>query len=163
MSYLPTSEPSVYASAVTNDQLWRFVGQELARIRVRAGHVSTHAMYRAGGPATGTLDDIEAGRVGNLDRVAAYCDALNVALPDVIRAVLEQNDSDQVLSADARFVAQMFQEGPNPDLREAILAAAKAQHALQRAGHGSAHARPDDPPRAASGSHGRGRTARTRR
>lgn len=132
-------------------------------IRTRAGYDKPYTAYRAGGPATGTIADIESGRVGNVDSLGAYARWLNVSLVDVMRLALSDDETEYSLSADARFVAQMFQDGPNEDLREAILAAAKAQHALQRAGHGQTPAQHDEPPRAATGTRGRGRTARTRR
>ena len=153
-----------YAIGVDNERLWHYLGAELAKIRLRAGYSSTLALSKdvRDAPAKNTLDDIERGRPGTIDKIEMYCTVLGVQMSEVLRTVLAEDD-EHPLSADARFVAQMFQEGPNPDLREAILAAAKAQHALQRAGHGSAHARPDDPTLAASGSRGRGRTVRTRR
>lgn len=148
--------------AMTDQQLWACVGRELAEIRKRAGHVSTLAVYRnaPGAPATGTLDDIEEGRVGNLDRVEAYCKALDVSFVAVLRAAL--NDDEEALSADALWVARMFQDGPNDDLRHAIRDAAKAQDALQRAVLSTTPVTQTAQKVSAGGNRGRGRTGRAR-
>jgi hypothetical protein len=145
---------------MTDQQLWAAIGRELAGIRKRAGHASTLAVYRnaAGAPATGTLDDIEAGRVGNLDRVEAYCKALNVTFVAVLKAALD--DDEDALSADALWIARMFQDGPNEDLRHAIRDAAKAQDALRRVALATAPVASPAPKASAGGSHGRGRTGR---
>lgn len=151
-----------YAVAVENSRLWHFLGAELARIRLRAGYSSTLALAKdeRAAPAKNTLDDIERGRPGTIEKIEAYCAVLGVNVSEVLRTILADDDTTP-LSADARFVAEMFQDGPNEDLREAILAAAKAQHALQRAGHGSTLAPPVAPAQVATGSHGRVRRSRT--
>lgn len=160
---MSTGAATDYVFGVTEPQFWARVGREFALIRARAGYDKPYTAYRAGGPATGTISDIESGRVGNVDSLAAYAKWLNVSLLDVLRIALSDDEDEYSFSADARFVARMFQEGPNEDLREAILAAARAQHALQRAGHGSSRELPDDDARAATAGRGRGRTARNRR
>ena len=149
---------SSYVLPVTNEQLWRAVGMELGRIRARKGFSSTHAMYRGGGPATGTIEDIENGRVGNLDRVDAYCTALGVALADVLRTVLEGEDEHaDPLSADALWVGRMYQEGPDAAMRGGMLGLAKAQSLLLSAAPASAQ-EPLSATRAiARGSRARGR------
>lgn len=154
--------PLAYPAAVTDEQLWRSVGAELGKIRLRAGHTSTHAMYRAGGPATGTIDDIEAGRVGNLDRVSAYCTALNVTLGAVLKTVLDDADGVR-LSADARWVAEMFQEGPDEDGRRGMLALAKSQAAQRAANFAASPVTPLGRLATGDGSRAPKRTVRGRR
>jgi len=119
-------------------------------------------MYRAGGPATGTIDDIEAGRVGNLDRVSAYCRALNVRLGDVLKGILE-DEGVIPLSADARWVGQMFQDGPDEDGRRGMLALAKSQAAQLAAGSAASPAVPPGRLATGDGSRAPTRTARGRR
>ena len=123
---LVASDGQGYVFGVTDAKFWALVGSELAKMRLRAGFDRTYSAYRAGAPATATLNDIEEGRIGNVDSLSAYCAMLNVSVLDVFRSVLAEDD-EHPLSADARFVAQMFQDGPNEDLREAILAGGRAR------------------------------------
>lgn len=144
-------------AAMTDEQLWIAVGRELASARGRAGYSSTLAVYRqvAGAPATGTLEDIENGRVGNLDRVDAYCRALRVTFVDVLRKALSKDDD--VLSADAQWVGRMYQTGPNQDLRKVMRDAARMQETLRRASHAMQPTPSNAPPETADDTRSRTR------
>jgi len=153
---------TAYPVGVQNQQLWRLVGMELARLRQRAGYQSTLALTKElrDAPAKNTLDDIERGRPGTIDKLEGYCTVLGHDLANVVRTVLESETDEHVLSADALWVGRMFQDGPNEDLRHAIRDAAKAQDALRRVALSTAPATQIAPKVSAGGSRGRGRTGR---
>jgi hypothetical protein len=156
---------TAYPVTVKNEQFWRLVGLELARLRERAGYVSTLDLTkkRREAPAKNTLDDIERGRPGTIDKLEGYCTTLGHDLTAVIRTVLAAEDDETVLSADALWVGRMYQDGPNEDLRKALRGAAEAQQALQRAALASAPVQPAAATASAGGSRGRGRTVRHHR
>lgn len=149
---------TTYPVGVKNEQLWRLVGMELARLRQRAGFASTLAITkdRRDVPAKNTLDDIERGRPGTIDKLEGYCTALGLELAAVMRTVLDAEHDQTVLSADALWVGRMYQDGPNEDLRKALRGAAEAQHALQRASLVAVPA----PPVAASAASGDSRSSK---
>lgn len=149
-----------YVSSVTETQFWARVGRELAAIRLRAGYEKTYTAYRAGAPATATLNDIEEGRIGNIDSLSAYCATLKVSLLDVLRVALDEDDEDYRLSADAQWVGRMFQEGRDEDARKGMLALARSQAAQLAADSVES---PAVPPAARATSGGSRRPVRTRR
>lgn len=151
---------SGYVAGVTEAQFWARVGRELGEIRRRAGFDKTYTAYRAGAPATATLNDIEEGRIGNIDSLSAYCTTLKVSMLDVLRVALDEANEEPALSADSRWVARMFQEGPDEDARKGMLALARSQAAQIAAG--SASSPVDSPARQASGGGSR-RPSRTLR
>lgn len=153
---------NAYPLGVQNQQMWRLVGMELARLRQRAGYQSTLALTKElrDAPAKNTLDDIERGRPGTIDKLEGYCTVLGHDLADVVRTVLESETDEHVLSADALWVGRMFQDGPSEDLRHAIRDAAKAQDALRRAALATTPAQSPALKAAVGGSRGRARTGR---
>lgn len=156
---------TAYPVDVKNEQFWRLVGAELARLRQRAGFSSTLALTkdRRDVPAKNTLDDIERGRPGTIDKLEGYCTALGLDLASVVRTVLDAEGDKTVLSADALWVGRMYQDGPNEDLRKALRGAAEAQEALQRANLASAPGPPVAAIATVGGSRAPRRTVRGRR
>ncbi len=154
-------DASAYVLGVTEAEFWARVGSQLKAMRLRAGYDRTYTAYRAGAPATATLNDIEEGRIGNLDSLSAYCQLLNVSLVDVFRAAI--GTDEPTLNADARWVAEMFQEGPDDDARKGMLALARAQSAQLATAPAAQPVVPVALPATARANHGRGRTARGRR
>ena len=152
-----------YVAGVTEKQFWARVGRELGEIRRRAGYDKTYSAYRAGAPATATLNDIEEGRIGNIDSLSAYCEALKVSLLDVLRVALDEAEEGPPLSADSLWVARMYQEGPDADLRAGMLGAAKAQSRLLSAAPAASTEERPETRASGGGSRGRGRTVRHHR
>jgi hypothetical protein len=150
---------------VTDLQLWVAVGRELAEIRRRSGHDSTFSLHKElkakdrAAPAKNTLDAVEKG-TASVEKIEAYGRALGYTLVQLITSVLEE---EEPLSADARWVGRMFQEGPDEDLRAGMLGSAKAQSRLLAAAREESHEEPPATQAAGSGSRGSGRTARGRR
>lgn len=68
---LATNSLEPYPVGVENERLWQLLGAELARIRMRAGYTSTLALSKDArdAPAKNTLDDIERGRPGTIDKI----------------------------------------------------------------------------------------------
>jgi hypothetical protein len=153
-----------YPLAVSNEELWRMVGVELGRLRERAGYQSTLALTKAirDAPAKGTLDEIERGRPGTIDRLEGYCTVLGWTLSDVLRTVLEYDADEhaEVLSADARWVGLMYQAGPDENLRAGMRGLAVAQDRLRREALVAQPAPSHAQPVRVSGSRGRGRRPR---
>lgn len=154
-----------YAGGVNERELWRAVGRQLAEIRLRNRYDSTlgFATEVHGAPAKNTIDKIERGDPGTLDTLEDYCKALGTSLVSVLKAVLDEAEDGPTLSADSLWVARMYQEGPDADLRAGMLGSAKAQSRLLAA---APAASPEEQPeiRASNGgSRGRGRTVRHHR
>jgi hypothetical protein len=108
-------------ASVTTDELWKRVGEELARIRSRKGYETTYGFYTANrdlAPSYNTLNDIEAGRPGYTETLTAYCRALGVLLPDVLRHAM--GDAPDDLDADALALARAYQASPHAALKRAV-------------------------------------------
>jgi hypothetical protein len=106
---------------VTTDELWQNVGKELARIRTRKGYETTYGFYMANrdlAPSYNTLNDIESGRPGYTETLTAYCRALGVLLPDVLRHAL--GDAPDDLDSDALALARAYQDSKHAELKRAV-------------------------------------------
>lgn len=155
-----------YAGGVNERELWRAVGRQLAEIRLRNRYDSTlgFATDVHGAPAKNTIDKIERGDPGTLDTLEEYCKALGTNLVSVLRAVLDESlDEGATLSADSLWVARMYQEGPDADLRAGMLGAAKAQSRLLSATPAASTEERPETRASGGGSRGRGRTVRHHR
>jgi hypothetical protein len=154
-----------YAGGVNERELWRAVGQQLADIRLRNRYDSTLAFATDvhGAPAKNTIDKIERGDPGTLDTLEEYCKALGTNLVSVLRAVLDEAENGPTLSADSLWVARMYQEGPDEDLRAGMLGAAKAQSRLLAATPAASPGEQLEIRASTGGSRGRGRTVRHHR
>ena len=108
-------------ASVTTDELWKRVGEELARIRGLKGYETTYGFYTANrdlAPSYNTLNDIESGRPGYTETLTAYCRALGVLLPDVLRHAM--GDAPDDLDADALALARAYQASPHDALKRAV-------------------------------------------
>jgi hypothetical protein len=106
---------------VKAEELWAAVGTELARIRNRKGYGTTYAFHQAHrdlSPTVNTLNEIEIGRPKYTESLTAYCRALGVMLPDVLRNALGENAEH--LDADAVALARAFQDNAHPEVKRAV-------------------------------------------
>lgn len=135
-------EKTLRLSPMTSEALWKGLGLELERIRLRQGYPSTYALYtrhRDKAPAYNTLNDIEAGRPGYAESVTSYCDVLGVKLTDALRHVLGMGPG---IDSDALRIALWWQdERTDPALRAGVLAIV----GLQEAATGGARAQSRPP------------------
>lgn len=95
-----------YDAAVTDDEFWKRVGEELQRRRMQRGLKSTNAVQTAGGPTYKTVAAIEAGNVGEIGSLTQYLKAVDLSLVDLFRAVLKIEAEEQ--SPDLEFVIRQF-------------------------------------------------------
>lgn len=76
-----------YHAGVTEAEFWRGVGRTLADQRKERG-ITAHAIEKDGGPTNKTVQDIEAGDIGQLSKLREYAASIKVDLVDVFKAVL---------------------------------------------------------------------------
>lgn len=93
-----------YDGGVTEVEFWRAVGQRLAANRKKQ-RASVSGIEQNGGPTNKTIQEIEAGNVGQLSKLRDYARILEVDLVDVFRTVLQAED-DQ--SEELQFVIRQF-------------------------------------------------------
>lgn len=153
-----------YAVAVTDRDMWRAVGATLAEMRGRAGFDSSlgFATKVPGAPAKNTIDKIERGDPGTFDTVSDYCMSLGTTLTSVLEGLFDHAEVTP-LHPDARWVARMFQEGPDDDARKGMLALAKSQAAQLAASSAASPAAPPVQQASAGGTRRPTRTLRHRR
>jgi hypothetical protein len=121
--YLPLVVNSPYHAKVTDDQFWGAVGEALQRRRLRLGLKSTNAIQTAGGPTYKTAAAIENGRVGEIESLRLYAQAVNVSIVDLFRSVLARDE--QAMSPELLEIIRKF-EITTADGRAAIHATARA-------------------------------------
>lgn len=147
-----------YDWAVSNEEMWAAVGQELRRRREAAGFTSTIALAIAISDqhAQKTFDKVERGQIGQVKSVHRYCAAVGVTLSDVLRSILPT----AVLSSRAVQVGTAYDQLPQVQPLVDL--------ALQLPGRVLDRDQPRDEPsgdlrQSSAASRGRGRTARSRR
>lgn len=106
---------------VTADQLWRAVG-ELLLLQRSKRKWNPIDVERAGGPTYKTVQAIEQGEVGNVDKLALHAEALGLSLVDVLRAVLDRSG---VVNPEIEQLVRTYQQ-TTVDGRQAMLALARA-------------------------------------
>lgn len=74
---------------MTGEELWRAVGEALLVQRTRR-QWNASDVERIGGLTYKTVQKIEQGRAGRVDKLTAYADALGLSIVDVIESVLSQ-------------------------------------------------------------------------
>jgi transcriptional regulator with XRE-family HTH domain len=111
-----------YDSGVTDAEFWSRVVQQLVLGRHKKGIRSAHAVKAVGGPTQKTIEQIERGRIGRIDKLAQYADAVDLTLVDLFRAALDDRpDTSAELEEVIRNFGAATTEG-----RDAIRSTAKA-------------------------------------
>lgn len=107
---------------MTPEELWRAVGEILLLQRNRKDWNASD-VERHGGPTYKTVEKIEKGLIGNVDKLAMHAEALGLALVDVLRTALAK--TTMPLSPEALQVVRKF-EMTTIDGRQAFLQLARA-------------------------------------
>lgn len=94
-----------YDSGVTEEQFWRTVGRELADKR-KERRTTAIAIEQKGGPTNKTVQDIEAGKVGQLSKLREYAAIVGVDLIDLFRSVLRADEEGG--GPELQFVIRQF-------------------------------------------------------
>lgn len=84
------SEEVFYDAAVTADELWRAVGESLLLERTRRRWNASDVERVGSGLTYKTVQAIERGRVGRVEKLTAYAEALELSIVDVLRSVLAE-------------------------------------------------------------------------
>lgn len=150
MICLPVEDELPTIQVVTDTAFWAALGRELRAVRERLNLTPlAFAQRHRGVVSKNTIDEIENGFPGQNEKLTAYCRALKIPLADIVRTVLEKEADTDALSADAKWVAVMFEKGPDPELRGAMRGMAQGQALLLAAGLSRlAELSPDKPPAA---------------
>lgn len=93
-----------YDDGVEDQEFWRAVGERLAAQRKKL-KASVIGIEQNGGPTNKTIQDIEAGNIGQLSKLRDYARILQVDLLDVFRAVLKVDDEQ---SEELQYVIRQF-------------------------------------------------------
>jgi transcriptional regulator with XRE-family HTH domain len=111
-----------YDSGVTDAEFWSRVVEQLVLGRHKKGVRSRHAVKALGGPTQKTIEQIERGKIGRIDKLAQYAKAVDLTIVDLFRAALaERRDTSAELEEVIRNFGDATQEG-----RDAIRGTAKA-------------------------------------
>jgi transcriptional regulator with XRE-family HTH domain len=116
-----TGESSYYNVAVTPDELWRSVGRILKDAR-EAKDWSVNQTAELAGVDPKTINSIEAGDVGQVNKLGAHADALGMTVVDVLTTVLDRTKTP--LSQEAKQMLRHF-ERISLRARRALLLAAE--------------------------------------
>jgi transcriptional regulator with XRE-family HTH domain len=95
-----------YNIGVTPDELWRGVGRVL-RDKREARKWNVSQVSARSGIAIKTIQSIEAGDAGNVDKLQLCAEAFGLSIVDVISAVLEQTKTS--LSPEAGALLRRFE------------------------------------------------------
>lgn len=111
--------------AVTAKQFWQAVGEQLLIQRTRKGW-NPIDVERAGGPNYATVQAIERGEIGRVDKLAQHAKALSVDLVDVMTTVLKTDAP--TLAPEERLLIRKYQTSSLRG-RRALVAMAEALEA----------------------------------
>jgi len=92
---------------VTWEELWRAVGEQLQRARLKR-KLTPLDVERHGGPSYKTVQAIEDGEIGNVNNVDRVARALGLSAVDIIYAVLAAREVP--LSPEAALIIRKFNE-----------------------------------------------------
>lgn len=114
---------------MTTDALAQAIGERLLIHRSRL-KLSPRDIHSRGGPTAPTVRTIEHGTMGEWEKLASYCAAIDQELPDLLSAILAPPPP---LSDEARQLLRLFEE-MTVEARGALLTVAREMPKTRRPG-----------------------------
>jgi transcriptional regulator with XRE-family HTH domain len=112
-----------YNVRVTTDELWRRVGRVLMDERLKRRQNWTEAGAKAGVDPK-TIQSIEQGEPGNVEKLAAHATAFGMSIVDVIASVLKATEEQP--SREAVTLLRIFETLTEPDRTVLLVSARRA-------------------------------------
>jgi hypothetical protein len=141
-SYSDAGVRFFYPARVTAEELWRRVGEILLLHRTRRGWDRID-VQRAGGPNYATVEKIELGQIGQVEKLEQTIAALGLDLPGVLRAALDTGGV--AMSPEAAQLVSVFTR-TTVQGRQALLQVAQALPLVEPEPPASPPPLPEPPP-----------------